>query len=231
MSESLVARLRALPRGGVARAWLGRPAAVLMAFSPAGTDGDLDVVLVRRPDFMRNHAGQVSFPGGALEEGDADAVAAALREAHEEVGIDPARVEVLGSAGRVPVAVSGFDVELVLGLWDGAGPLVPSPGEVDGILRPTLRQLADPANHGTMPLADLIGPERARARQLPPDAVSPVFRVDGDVVWGFTAGILIELLAALGLPGPPLPPAWPRSAAAQPPVVPTDPATVTRRRP
>jgi 8-oxo-dGTP pyrophosphatase MutT (NUDIX family) len=240
VSETLVARLRALPPGD-GRAWQGRPAAVLLAFSPAGpyrggaaaTDGtgvdpraDLALVLVRRPDSMRHHAGQVSLPGGAVEDGDADGIAAALREAREEVGLDTRRVEVLGTAGRVPVVVSGFDVELVVGLWDGRGPLVPNPGEVDGILRPTLLQLADPANHGTLPLADLVTAERARSRRLPPDAFSPVFHVDGHVVWGFTAGVLAELLAALGLPGPPLPPTWPLARAPRPP----DPTAATRPR-
>jgi 8-oxo-dGTP pyrophosphatase MutT (NUDIX family) len=250
VSETLVTRLRALPRDD-ARAWQGRPAAVLLAFSPArpggggrrdgrapgggrdGADprGDLEIVLVRRPDFMRRHAGQISFPGGAVEDGDADAIATALREAREEVGLDPARVEVLGAAGRVPVAVSGFDVELVLGLWDGVGPLVACPGEVDGILRPTLLQLADPANHGTLPLATLVGPERAAARRLGPEAFSPVFHVDGQVVWGFTAGVLSELLDALGLPGPPLPPAWPRAHHAPGrPVTTTDPTAARPHR-
>jgi 8-oxo-dGTP pyrophosphatase MutT (NUDIX family) len=227
VSETLVSRLRALHRPDGA-GWTGRPAAVLLAFSPAaarpagrgrsdvaGPDGedDLDVVLVRRPYSMRLHAGQVGFPGGSVDERDADGVAAALREASEEVGLDPGGVEVLGIAGRVPVAVSGFDVELVLGLWDGAGPLVANPREVDAILRPTVRQLADPANHGTLPLAQLVGPERAAARQLPPEAFSPVFHVDGHVVWGFTAGVLADVLGRIGLEAPPLPREWQHTRA------------------
>jgi 8-oxo-dGTP pyrophosphatase MutT (NUDIX family) len=212
----LDARLRALPYTRRAGAWRGAPAAVLLAFSPVGGD-DLDVVLVRRPDTMRSHAGQISFPGGAVDAGDADGTAAALREAREEVGLDPGLVEVLGTLPRVPLEVSGFDVLPVVGRWPGGAPLRPNPTEVDVILRPRLRQLADPANHGLMPLRELVGPERLAQRRLPPDAASPVFRVDGHLVWGFTAGILTALLPQLGLPAPPLPPGWPRPGPAPPP--------------
>src|SRR6266542_5399082 len=75
----------------------GVPAAVLLALSPVEGADDLSLVLVRRPHFMRNHAGQVGLPGGAVEPEDRDEVAAALREAHEEIGLDPAGVRVLGT--------------------------------------------------------------------------------------------------------------------------------------
>jgi 8-oxo-dGTP pyrophosphatase MutT (NUDIX family) len=211
---ALAARLRALPfaaRG----AWRGVPAAVLLAFSETG-DGDLDVVLVRRPASMRTHAGQIGFPGGAVDAGDADGPAAALREAREEVGLNPAGVEVLGTLDHMPLEVSGFDVLPVVGLWSGRETLRANPAEVDGILRPRLRHLADPARHGLVPLTELVPPERVAARRLPPGAVSPVFRVEGHVVWGFTAGVLCLLLDGLGLPAPPLPPGWPRPGPGPP---------------
>src|SRR5919198_5643424 len=135
----------------------GVPAAVLLALSPVDGKDDLELVLVRRPDSMRTHAGQVALPGGAVDPGDPDGVAAALREANEEVGLDPSRVRVLGSLDRSYIPVSNFDVLPVVGVWDGRAPLRPNPREVAGILRPTLRQLADPANHGTMPLELLVG--------------------------------------------------------------------------
>lgn len=179
----------------------GVPAAVLLALSPVDGKDDLELVLVRRPDSMRTHAGQVGLPGGAVDPGDPDGVAAALREADEEVGLEPASVRVLGSLDRSYIPVSNFDVLPVVGLWDGRAPLRPNPAEVDGILRPTLRQLADPANHGTMPLAELVGDAGLRGRV--PDLASPVFWVDGVIVWGFTAGLLSLFLRSLGLDAPP----------------------------
>jgi 8-oxo-dGTP pyrophosphatase MutT (NUDIX family) len=180
---------------------LGVPAAVLLALSPVDGADDLELVLVQRPHSMRTHAGQVALPGGAVDPGDPDGVAAALREAHEEVGLDPASVRVLGSLDRSYIPVSNFDVLPVVGLWDGRSALRPNPGEVAGILRPSLRQLADPSNHGTMPLERLVGDAGLRGRA--PDLSSPVFWVDGVVVWGFTAGLLALFLRSLGLDAPP----------------------------
>jgi 8-oxo-dGTP pyrophosphatase MutT (NUDIX family) len=204
---SLLARLAELPYAEPA-APVGVDAAVLLALSPVPGDADdLGLVLVQRPDHMRNHAGQVGLPGGAVEPTDAGPVAAALREANEEVGLDPAGVEMLGSLPRAYLNVSGFDVLPVVGYWDGQAPLRPNHSEVAAILRPTLRQLADPANHGSIPLERLVGEAGLRGRPGP--APSPVFWVDGIVVWGFTAGLLVRFLEALGLPAPPLPPWWP----------------------
>lgn len=204
---TLLARLAGLPYAEPAVP-VGADAAVLLALSPVpGGADDLGLVLVQRPDHMRNHAGQVGLPGGAVEATDTSPVAAALREAHEEVGLDPASVQVLGSLSRAYLNVSGFDVLPVVGCWDGQAPLRPNRSEVAGILRPTLRQLADPANHGTIPLEHLVGETGLRGR--PGLAPSPVFWVDGVVVWGFTAGLLVRFLEALDLPAPPLPSWWP----------------------
>jgi len=188
----------------------GVPAAVLLALSPVEGADDLRLVLVRRPEHMRTHAGQVGLPGGAVEPADSDGIAAALREAEEEVGLDPAGVRVLGSLGRAYVSVSNFDVLPVVGVWDGRAPLRPSPAEVAGLLLPTLRQLADPANHELVPLTRLLPPAALRARRIPPGVVSPVFWVDGIAVWGFTAGLLSGFLGLLGLPTPELPAEWSR---------------------
>jgi 8-oxo-dGTP pyrophosphatase MutT (NUDIX family) len=185
----------------------GVPASVLLALAPVDGADDLELLLVQRPDHLRQHAGQVGLPGGAVEPGDADGVAAALREAQEEVGLDPASVRVLGSLDRAYLPVSDFDVLPVVGLWDGRAPLRPSPAEVAGILRPTLRQLADPDNHGTLPISRIVGEEAVRARGLG-DPSTPVFRVGETLVWGFTAGLLVGVLRALDLEAPPLPVQW-----------------------
>ena len=210
MADTLLERLRALTYADGGR-WLAAPAAVLLAMAPVDGADDLRIVLARRPDFMRSHAGQVAFPGGAVEAGDADGVAAALREAEEEVGLDPAGVEVLGSLPRVPLAVSGFDVLPVVGLWDGRAELRANPVEVDQIIQPSLRELADPANHRLVPLTELV--PRERLPDLPPDAASPVFSVHGQRVWGFTAGVLAGLLRQLGLEAPEFSPPFPRRSA------------------
>jgi 8-oxo-dGTP pyrophosphatase MutT (NUDIX family) len=185
----------------------GVPASVLLALSPVDGADDLGLVLVQRPDTLRHHAGQVGLPGGAVEPDDADGVAAALREAEEEIGLPPAAVRVLGSLDRAYLPVSNFDVLPVVGVWDGRAPLTANPQEVAGILRPTLRQLADPANHGLLPFSRILGPEELRARQVP-DLQSPVFWVDGTLVWGFTAGLLAGFLRAIGLAAPPVPRGW-----------------------
>ena len=185
----------------------GVPASVLLALAPVGGADDLELVLVQRTDNLRQHPGQVGLPGGAVEPGDADGVAAALREAQEEVGLDPASVRVLGSLDRTYLPVSDFDVLPVVGLWDGRATLRPNPAEVAGILRPTLRQLADPANHDTLPFSRIVGEEAVRARGVG-DLRSPVFWVGDTLVWGFTAGLLVGVLRALGLKAPPLPVQW-----------------------
>jgi 8-oxo-dGTP pyrophosphatase MutT (NUDIX family) len=207
MSDSLLDRVTRLPfviPGDPA----GVPASVLLALAPVEGADDLELVLVQRPDHLRQHAGQVGLPGGAVEPGDVDGVAAALREAQEEVGLDPAGVRVLGSLDRAYLSVSDFDVLPVVGVWDGLAPLVANPDEVAGILRPTLRQLADPANHGSLPFSAIVGEDAMAARGIPLELTGPVFWADGVLVWGFTAGVLVGFLHSLGLQAPPLPAYW-----------------------
>ena len=110
MGESLLDRVARLPFVAPGDP-TGVPPSVLLALAPVDGADDLELVLVRlRPGHLRQHAGQVGLPGGAVEPEDADGVAAALREAQEEVGLDPSGVRVLGSRDRAYLAVSDFDV-------------------------------------------------------------------------------------------------------------------------
>lgn len=150
----------------------GRPSAVLMLFGQ-GSRGP-DVVLTERGANLRNHASQVSFPGGRMDPDDADEVFTALREADEEIDLDPNSVEVLGALPTVPLSVTGHAVTPVVGWWREPGHLYPkSTHEVARVARVGLHDLADPENRHTA--------------THPRGFAGPAFTVDGFYVWGFTA--------------------------------------------
>ena len=160
----------------------GRESAVLMLFAD-GTAGP-DVLLIERAHTLRDHAGQPAFPGGGLDPEDRDAVDAALREAEEEVGLDPATVRVLASLPTLFIPVTGFIVTPVLAWWHSPMPVAPvDRGEVAAVVRVPVAELADPGN-------------RLRVRH-PSGWIGPAFSVSGLLVWGFTAG-LIDTLIRLG---------------------------------
>jgi 8-oxo-dGTP pyrophosphatase MutT (NUDIX family) len=186
-----VARPRDLSRFPVPESG-GRRSAVLLLF---GTDEESgpDVLLTQRSDTMRKHPGQVSFPGGAQDATDAGPVAAALREAHEETGLDPSGVDVLGELPQLYLPPSGFVVTPVLAWWREPSPVeAVDPAEVAAVVRAPLEELLDPAHRATV--------------RHPSGYVGPVFEVRGLFVWGFTAGLLSRVLALAGLERP-----WDRS--------------------
>ncbi|MGZ3215579.1 NUDIX hydrolase [Paracoccus sp. T5] len=119
-----------------------RPAGVLAAFR--AEDGRL--LLTKRGSGLRHHPGQIALPGGKVEPGDADAVAAALREAREEVGLDPAQVRLLGCLPPHRT-VTGFSVTPVLGVIDGAYIPVPEAGEVEEAFFLPFGHVADPSRY------------------------------------------------------------------------------------
>ena len=160
-----------------------RAAAVLLLLYPA--DEDVMVPLTLRSSGLRRHAGQISLPGGATDPGETLA-AAALREAHEEIGVDPSAVLVLGELTPVHVLVSGFTLHPVVGITHARPSFRPSEGEVDAVLEVSIDLLTD---------ASRIG-RGVRLREG--EAVEyPYFDLLGHQVWGATAMILGEFICLL----------------------------------
>lgn len=117
-----------------------RPAATLLLVYPAA-DGALTVPLTVRHADLRAHAGEVSLPGGAVDRGDASPEAAALREAHEEVGVEPSLVRIAGALDRVWIPVSNFELQPFVGTLDARPTLAPHVAEVAEIVELPLREL------------------------------------------------------------------------------------------
>jgi len=119
------------------------PAAVLLAIVARPTP---TVLLTVRSAHLHVHAGQIAFPGGKIDAQDADSIGAALREAHEEIGLHPSSVDVLGALPAFSTG-TGFSVTPVVGLVQQGVPLVPNPGEVDHVFEVPLSFALNPANH------------------------------------------------------------------------------------
>lgn len=158
-----------------------RPAAVLVPLLWAGDE--VRVVLTKRTTTVRTHRGHVSFPGGSRDDGDATLEGTALREAHEEVGLRPDDVEVLGVLADMPTAGSGYLIRPYVARVPHPYPFVRQPEEVERVITPPLAVFADPA--------------RRRTERWERDGVRyPVWffdDVEGELVWGATARILVEL--------------------------------------
>ena len=161
----------------------GRPGAVLMLFGEA--DHGHDLLIIERAHDMRSHAGQPAFPCGAIDATDSDAIAAALREAQEETGLDPRGVTVFGTLPDLWLPPSGFVVTPVLGWWSTPTPVaVADPAEVASVHR--------------VPIAELLEPAHRVEVRHPLGYVGPGFEVNNLLVWGFTAGLISRLFDAAG---------------------------------
>ncbi len=142
---------------------------------------ELTVLFTQRTQHLKSHSGQVSFPGGRAEPGDASAEFTALREAQEEIGLALERVEILG---RLPEyhTRTGFRVTPVIGLIQPPLELTPDPREVESVFEVPLSFLLDPANR------------QRRTRELQGRSVGfYVFEYQGHMIWGATAGMLVNL--------------------------------------
>jgi 8-oxo-dGTP pyrophosphatase MutT (NUDIX family) len=173
---------------------------VLVLFGE-GPDGP-DLLFIERAATLRSHAGQPAFPGGAQDDTDDGPVEAALREATEEVGLEPAGVDILGTLPDLWLPPSGFVVTPVIAWWrDPHDVGVVDTAEVAAVARVPLAELADPANRISL--------------THPNGWLGPAFDVDRMLIWGFTAGLTDRLLAFGGWEVP-----WDRSRVQQ-----LDPAT------
>lgn len=165
----------------------GRRSAVLILFG--ADDRGPTVLITERAHDMRSHPGQPSFPGGQLERGDSGPVAAALREAAEETGVDPAGVDIVAVLPDLFLPVGGAVVTPVVGWWRVPSQVsVVDPSEV--------------ASVHVVPVAELVDPANRLNSRHPSGYVGPAFTVDGILVWGFTAGLLDRLLRLGGFERP-----------------------------
>jgi 8-oxo-dGTP pyrophosphatase MutT (NUDIX family) len=160
-----------------------RPAAVLAPLYDAGDGDGPSVVLTRRTWTMRSHRGEVSFPGGRSDPGESPRQAA-LREAQEEIGLDPASVQVVGELDHLATITSGSFIVPLVGVLDGWPATTRNPAEVDAILHVPLAELLDPAIY------------RDEVWRFPDGGDRHIFFFElvGDTLWGATAAMLRQLL-------------------------------------
>lgn len=149
-------------------------------------NGKLFTCLTKRPSTMKNHPGQISFPGGKVEQEDESAERTALREAQEEVGIRPSQIEILGKLSDFYLEVSRFTIQPFLAWCDSQPFFEANNNEVDELI--------------LFPISDFVVDEQIRETQL--QTVTGMLRIkyfpyEGHVVWGATAMILAELIEIL----------------------------------
>ena len=161
-----------------------RPGAVLILLYPDGDD--LRLPLTVRSDALPNHRGEVSLPGGATDPQDDGPAATALREAQEELGVDPQRVAIWGALTPLYIQASNFSITPVVGYTPAPPELHINLAEVSAVITVTLRELLDPA---------VVAVERWTLRGTPVQV--PFFAIGGQKVWGATAMILSEFAARM----------------------------------
>ena len=141
------------------------------------------ICLIRRPGTMKNHAGQIAFPGGKREKEDENLVQTALREAYEEIGVPVESVVIIGELSNVYVQISAFLIKPVLGWLNEKPEIKMDASEVDEVIFISLEDLADHGNRCERMMDTRTGSISA-----------PGFEIDGLFIWGATAMMLAELI-------------------------------------
>jgi 8-oxo-dGTP pyrophosphatase MutT (NUDIX family) len=162
----------------------GSKDAAVLAPLYVGADGELHAIFTRRRDDLRRHAGEISFPGGRQDEGE-ELLETALRETHEEIGLPPGHVEIVGALTPTPTVVTSYAVYPFVGLIDPGFEWVVEAREVAEVLELPLRAVRD--GYG----------ERRLLRHGVPFRTD-TYQVDDHVIWGATARMVTDLLARIG---------------------------------
>ena len=162
-----------------------RQAAVLLPLFKNATD--YHVVFTKRTEMLKHHKGQVSFPGGSFEPSDGDLLTTALRESHEEVGIRPEHVSILGRLDDLSTFSTSFTISPFVGLIPYPYPFRPNPIEVAIVFDAPVSVLADPT----------VGRKYIRARDDGATIEDYEFHVNGHVIWGATARIVRHFLSII----------------------------------
>src|SRR3954447_5900048 len=147
--------------------------------------GNLHAVFTKRRDDLSRHAGEISFPGGRQDSPDEDLRLTALREAHEEIGLPPDEVEMVGALPPTPTIVTGYRIHPFVGVIKAGHDWIPQPTEVETILELSLRDV-------------IAGYEMKRLVRKGVPFKTPTYTVDGNLIWGATGRIVEHLLERVG---------------------------------